>query len=136
MDAAERRGRLTPNLRYRDVDHAQQWLCEMFGFSRHFEVRGADGVVHAQLRFGDDLVYLGVDVEDDPYDLHSPIDLAVTSQNVCVALADPDAHYDRCVARGVTIVAPIHDTPFGAREYTCRDLEGHVWTFGDYWGEP
>jgi uncharacterized glyoxalase superfamily protein PhnB len=29
-------------------------------------------------------------------------------------------------------VREIEDTDYGSREYTARDLEGHVWSFGTY----
>jgi uncharacterized glyoxalase superfamily protein PhnB len=45
---------------------------------------------------------------------------------------DPDAHYARAKAEGAEIVIDIKDEDYGGRGYTCRDLEGHVWTFGSY----
>lgn len=32
----------------------------------------------------------------------------------------------------VEIVRAIENTDYGAREYTARDLEGHLWSFGSY----
>jgi uncharacterized glyoxalase superfamily protein PhnB len=31
---------------------------------------------------------------------------------------------------GAEILLEIGDQDYGGRDYTCRDLEGHVWTFG------
>jgi uncharacterized glyoxalase superfamily protein PhnB len=36
------------------------------------------------------------------------------------------------VAAGAEIVLPLEDKDYGGRGYGCRDLEGHVWSFGDY----
>ena len=47
-------------------------------------------------------------------------------------MPDPDAHHERAVAAGAQIVRELTDQPYGAREYTARDPEGHVWSFGTY----
>jgi len=53
---------------------------------------------------------------------------------VCGATEDVDAHYARAVAAGAKILTELADTHWGARMYTCADPEGHIWTFGNYWG--
>ncbi|MDE1148555.1 MAG: VOC family protein [Azospirillaceae bacterium] len=124
-------------LRYENPAAAVEWLCGTFGFGRHYVASDERGrVVHAQLRLGDDLVMLGPDNPVDRYGMHSPRVLNGLNQGVCVALADVDAHYVQARAAGAEILTEIHDTDYGAREYVCRDPEGHVWTFGNYWGEP
>jgi uncharacterized glyoxalase superfamily protein PhnB len=40
-----------------------------------------------------------------------------------------DAHHDRAKAEGATIVEELVDLPFGHRRYTCRDPQGHEWSF-------
>ena len=35
-------------------------------------------------------------------------------------------------AAGAEIIVGLEDTPYGSREYAARDLEGHVWSFGNY----
>jgi len=126
-----------PTLRYQDPRAALQWLCEVLGFSEHFVAEHEGKVVHAQLRRGDDLVFIGPDYPDDKYGLHSPLALGGGNQCVCVAiLEDVDAHCARAKAGGAEIVTAPYDTPFGAREYTCRDPEGHVWCFSTYPGGP
>jgi uncharacterized glyoxalase superfamily protein PhnB len=54
------------------------------------------------------------------------------SQGVYVAVEDADAHYERAKAAGAEITREIEDTDYGSREYTARDHEGHVWSFGTY----
>jgi hypothetical protein len=39
---------------------------------------------------------------------------------------------DRRSAGHRSFVAGLYDTPYGSREYSARDLEGNVWTFGTY----
>jgi hypothetical protein len=49
-----------------------------------------------------------------------------------IYLPDVDAHYDRAKAAGAEIVVELRNTEYGSREYSARDLEGHVWHFGTY----
>jgi uncharacterized glyoxalase superfamily protein PhnB len=132
-----RKAKLFPTLRYQDTEQAVRWLCDTFGFQCHFIAEDGGIVVHAQLRVGDDLIFIGPDRVDDPYGLHSPKALNGTNQCVCVAISeDIDRHCAQTRQMGGQIVAEPHDTPYGAREYSCRDPEGHIWCFGSYWGEP
>jgi uncharacterized glyoxalase superfamily protein PhnB len=45
---------------------------------------------------------------------------------------DPDAHHERAVAAGATVVRPLEDMEYGSREYSVRDPEGNLWSFGTY----
>jgi uncharacterized glyoxalase superfamily protein PhnB len=49
-----------------------------------------------------------------------------------LVVADPDAHHERAAGAGADIVRAPQDTDYGAREYSARDLEGNVWSFGTY----
>lgn len=42
----------------------------------------------------------------------------------------PALKYDDAPA--AEIVRPLADTPYGAREYSARDISGHLWSFGTY----
>ena len=128
---------LHPTLRYRDPARAVTWLCDAFGFMTHFVAEEAGAVVHAQLRMGDQLLMLGPDHADDKYGMHSPLSLNGTNQCVYVGgVVDVDALCDRARGAGATIITPPYDTPYGSREFSARDFEGHVWSFGRYAGEP
>ena len=94
------------------------------------------GIRHAQLRMGHDLIMLGPVVENNKYGLKSPLTLEGQGQSICVAVENVDEHFERARKAEAVIVKPIYDSDFGARVYTCLDLEGHIWTFGNYWGEP
>jgi len=54
-----------------------------------------------------------------------------------VIVPDADAHYAQAKGAGATIVLDIVDASYGGRGYSCRDLEGHLWSFGTYnpWAE-
>ena len=129
--------KLFPTLRYRDPRRAVTWLCIAFGFETHFVAEEGGEVVHAQLRFGDDLIMLGPDHMDDKYGMHSPLALNGTNQCVYTALlTDIDQACERARSAGAEIVTEPYDTPYGSREFSVRDLEGHIWSFGRYAGEP
>jgi uncharacterized glyoxalase superfamily protein PhnB len=49
-----------------------------------------------------------------------------------VVVKDVDAHYAQAVAAGAEILAEPSDPEYGGRFYSCRDLEGNVWSFGSY----
>ena len=48
------------------------------------------------------------------------------------ALEDSDAHCEQARAAGAEIIRGPESTDYGSREYTARDLEGHLWSFGTY----
>ena len=52
--------------------------------------------------------------------------------SIYAVVADPDAHHDRAKAAGAQIVRQLADQPYGSREYSARDLEGNLWSFGTY----
>ena len=116
---------------------AIDWLSKTLGFVRHFVAEERGHIVHAQMRLGDALLMLGPDHPDDRYGMHSPLALNGTNQCVYVALdGNVDDAYDKAKTAGADIVTAPYDTPYGSREFTCRDPEGHVWSVGSYAGEP
>ncbi len=131
---------IIPGLRYRDGTKAIDWLCRAFGFECTLVVPAEDGsVAHAQLRFGNGMVMLG-SADHGEYGklVRSPLDLqGCCTQGAYVVVEDADAHHRRAIAAGATIVQDLVDQPYGGRGYTCRDPEGHVWSFGTYdpWSE-
>ncbi len=132
---------LIPSLRYRDAAKAIDWLCDAFGFERHLVVPGEGGAIaHAQLRFGNGMLMLGsgggsAGAAERAYDrlVQAPADPQdVRHGSLYAIVADVDAHCARARAAGAEIVEEPKDEDYGGRGYTCRDLEGHVWTFGSY----
>lgn len=45
---------------------------------------------------------------------------------------DVDALHARAIAAGAEIVIELKDEDYGGRGFSCRDPEGHLWTFGSY----
>jgi uncharacterized glyoxalase superfamily protein PhnB len=122
------RPNIFPALHYRDPEAALEWLKRAFGFEEKAVYRGDDGVVHhAELRLGDGLVMFGgIPADDAPPDGGQP---AVT---IYAVVSDPDDHYERARAAGAEIVRELADQPYGSREYSARDLERNLWSFGTY----
>jgi uncharacterized glyoxalase superfamily protein PhnB len=115
-----------PSLRYRDAPRAIDFLVEAFGFERHEVIENPDGTIaHAELVYGDSAVMLGTD-RDDPYGSHA-------GQGwMYVVVSDADAHYERARAAGAEIVRELEDQDYGSRDYSARDFEGNLWSFGTY----
>ena len=62
----------------------------------------------------------------------NPWDHPLSTQGLYVALDGIDIHYERAVAHGAQIERALAETDYGSREYTARDLEGNLWSFGTY----
>ena len=125
-----------PILRYRDPATAMTWLERALGLERHFVAEQDGTVVHAQMKAGASLVFLGPDHADDRYGMHSPLALNGTSQCVYLVIShDIDVHAEQARKAGAEIVTEPYDTDYGGREYSCRDPEGHIWSIGTYRGE-
>jgi uncharacterized glyoxalase superfamily protein PhnB len=126
-------GRIIPALRYREAAAAIDWLCAVFGFARKMVVPGESGrVAHAELTLGNGMIMLG-DVETEYGRLvAAPSKGEPVTQGIYVVVDDVDAHYARARQAGAEIVIDIKTQDYGGRDYTARDPEGHVWTFGCY----
>ena len=124
-----------PCLRYRNAPAAIEWLCRAFGFEKHLVVPNQDGTIaHAQLSFGAGMVMLGSVLESEFGRLMKQPDEigGAETQTAYVIVSDADAVYARAKAAGATIVMDIKDEDYGGRGFTCRDPEGHLWSFGTY----
>lgn len=121
-----------PALRYRDAVAALEWLQRAFGFTEHVVHRGEDGAIaHAALRHGTSMIMFGQYDESGWLGGTAPDPFASTV-SIYLAVTDPDAHHDRAVGAGAQIVRPLVDQDYGSREYSARDLEGNLWSFGTY----
>jgi uncharacterized glyoxalase superfamily protein PhnB len=121
-----------PALRYRDADAAIVWLQRAFGFQEKVCYRGADGTVnHAELALGTGIVMLGQSRPDGWLGGREP-DARASTLSIYLVVADPDAHHERARAAGAEIVRELTDEDYGSREYSARDLEGNLWSFGTY----
>ena len=126
---------IIPAMRYRKAPEAIEWLCQAFGFEKYLIVPGENGTIgHAQLTLGSGMIMLG-SIRDNEFSklIKQPDEVGgVETQYPYVVVKDADAHYARAVAAGAKIVREIEDAGCGGRGYSCRDLEGHLWSFGSY----
>ena len=129
------RSTVIPALRYRNAPAAIDWLCQVFGFTRHAVYGGEDGTIgHAELSLGGGMIMLGSQKDDDfGRSFKSPADLGgIETRSAYIVVADADAVYARALAAGAAIVRPLQDTPYGSREFAVKDPEGHTWSAGTY----
>ncbi len=121
-----------PAVRYRDANVALDWLGRAFGADEEVVYRDDEGRVrHAEIRIGGGLIMFGQHDDDGWLGGERPRPLASTV-SIYVVVSDPDQHYARARAAGATIVRELEDQPYGSREYSARDPEGNLWSFGTY----
>jgi uncharacterized glyoxalase superfamily protein PhnB len=123
---------VTPYLLYKDGEAAAAFLVRAFGFREIDRQVGAAGGLHLELEteFGG-RVYAG----QPPPGFRNPAEVGRTSL-VYVLVSAVDAHHEGAKAEGATIVEELVDLPFGHRRYTCRDPQGHEWSFAQVLGRP
>jgi uncharacterized glyoxalase superfamily protein PhnB len=115
-----------PSFRYRDAPNAIAWLVEALGFEVRQLHEADDGTVaHAELSFGSELIMLGSE-RDDAYAGRTGGGFTY------IAVEEIDDLYDRARAAGAEVMSEIHDTDYGSRDFSVRDPEGNVWSFGTY----
>jgi uncharacterized glyoxalase superfamily protein PhnB len=118
---------VVPILVYADVARAVDWLVEAFGFEERLRVEHNGQVFHAQLKVSDGALMLGRQGAE-----FRPPRPGEVIQYVHVTVDDVDAHYARASQFGAPIIAEPADKPFGERQYTAEDPEGHRWTFSQH----
>jgi uncharacterized glyoxalase superfamily protein PhnB len=131
--------RTIPVIRYRDAHAAIDFLERAFGLQRKLVVPGEAGqpegtVVHATLTLGTHMIMLASHKTHGEFDnyMKLPKEAGGSTQAIYVVLDEVDNHYKRAVAAGADIIASLSDWDHGGRGYSCRDCEGHVWSFGTY----
>jgi uncharacterized glyoxalase superfamily protein PhnB len=102
-----------PELPYRDVREAAEWLCRAFGFRERLQI----GDHRAQLVYEDGAVIV-IEGEAGP-------------SHLLVRVGDADAHRAQAEAAGATVLSEPTDWPYGERQYSVEDLGGHRWTFSE-----
>lgn len=129
---------LIPALRYRDCNAALDFLTGVFGFREGAAYRDDAGrVQHAELWLGHGAIMIGP-VADTAFGkvMRQPDEAGGVTASFFCHVEDPDAHFARSTAAGFEIVLPLRDESYGSREYSVRDPEGQVWTFGTYAPQP
>ena len=117
-----------PVLSYKDAGAGIKFLKSALGFESLAEHSNEAGeVYHAELRYRDGIIMVAGSRQPDAA---NPWNEAKFGTYIVVE--DTNAHYERAKAAGAEIVMEPFDTDYGSRDYTLRDAEGHLWSFGTY----
>jgi uncharacterized glyoxalase superfamily protein PhnB len=133
---------LIPTLRYRDAHAAIDWLVRAFGFKKQAVYNGPDGkVMHAQLTYALGMLMLGSvgDRDELSKTMVQPDEVGGRqTAGLYLVVEDCEAVYASAKAAGAEIVRELSSPEYGGKAFSCRDLEGHVWSIGSYnpWNEP
>lgn len=121
-----------PALRYRDGNAALAWLKTALDAEEIHVYRDEHGHIrHGELKLGDGVIMIGQYAADGFLGGSAP-DPRAGTMSLYIAVADPDARYARASEAGAEVVRELVDTDYGSREFSVRDLEGHLWSFGTY----
>ena len=137
MPSPARFRNVVPTLRYDDAPAAIDWLCKAFQFEAALVVPGeADGTIaHSELRCGPDTLMVSSVTRGMPFDSYMTSVRETKGRetvSVYVIVENVDDHYEVAKQHGAEILLDIVDQDYGGRGYTCRDPQGHVWSFGSY----
>jgi uncharacterized glyoxalase superfamily protein PhnB len=120
-----------PVLQAYDAPALIDFLVDTVGFLRTAVYADGEKVAHAQLDWPEGGgVMLGSHREGAEW-ARPP-----GSFGAYVVTAQVDALYERLREAGVEMVREIADQDYGNREFSLRDPEGNIWSFGYYAGEP
>ena len=119
---------LIPILTYPDARAAIDFACEAFGAERLMVVDAEDGTVaHSELRLAGGVLMIGQASDG------AGGRLALSPGGAIYATVDdPDGLCERARAAGAEIVRGPQDMDYGSREFTARDPQGVLWSFGTY----
>ena len=133
--------RVVTAIRYRNIEAAADWLQAAFGFDLRAKVLDDEGRVGmVQMTYGNHLVMM-LPVGGSELDnvMRQPDEIGGAGTQSCYLVVDEvEQHHNRAKAAGADIVSALKAFDKGGHGYTCRDLEGHLWSFGSYdpWSEP
>jgi uncharacterized glyoxalase superfamily protein PhnB len=125
---------VVPALQYRDAREAIAFLTRAFGFVEKSVYRNPDGsVIHAELTLGSGMVLVDA-LRDSGFSrlLVRPQEAGGVTMSIYCVVPDADIHFAKASGEGAEIVRAPVTRDYGGRDYTAKDPEGHVWTFGTY----
>lgn len=126
-----------PQLIYDDAPAALEWLSRAFGFVKGEVIEGPDGTIaHSEMHYGAGTIMPKSPMADSEFGMKSPRTLGGVNQVIYVTVEDTDAHCERARAAGAEILMEPRDMDYGPRNYVARDIEGHIWSFGNYRPDP
>ena len=128
MSQSETHPTFSSRVAYKDRRAAVEWLEKAFGFKpTQLATDRAGDVVHAEMRFGNGIIYLGSE-----WDLiKAPGSVGgANTQTISVQLESGlDEHCECARAVGGKIIQEPQDQFHGERTYRVVDPQGHIWAF-------
>ncbi len=123
-----------PILTYEDAPGAIDFLRDAFGFTlatSHADDDDPSILVHVQMDWpgGGGIMFGSAGRDDSPFGRRLP-----GTDSTYVVCTDPDELFARATAAGAEVVMPLADQDYGSREFSVRDPEGNLWSFGTYAG--
>lgn len=112
---------------YRDIAAGHAYLVDVLGLAPGPISYDGDRAVHGEVHAGDGVVWLHREAPE--HRMVSPLTNGMVTASLAVLVDDVDAHHSRVAATGAAIDYQPTDMPYGVREYSVRDLEGHLWSF-------
>jgi PhnB protein len=130
-------GQIWAAMPYADAPAGIRFLTEVLGFEEQIVVPNPDDpsvIEHSQLRWpeGGILQAATANRPGNPYSARP-----IGSESLYIVTADPEAVWERCQAAGVDVLDP-PSTPDYAPDtmnFSIRDPEGNIFSFGSYGGE-
>lgn len=114
---------IVPQLSYRDVGAALDWLSDTFGFREVLRVPEPDGTVRwGEMSFEDGYLMLGLAERAE----------TTSRSHTIVFVRDVLHHHSRVSAVTDFAITTPDLKPEGLLEYTTADLEGQRWTFSQH----
>ena len=135
---------IIPNLLYEDAPAAIEFLCKAFGFEKRavlVDEKEPNIIQHAQLVLDGNMVMLSTYGKSDYTRLAGLKTVRQAGGNTqipYVVIEDVEGHAARARAAGADIFMEPTAQDYGGSNYSARDPEGNVWSFGNYdpWADP
>ena len=105
-----------PVLQYQDVTASVAWLCGAFGFTERLRI----GTHRVQLNVGSGALVITAQPDKAP---------GPSGHSIMVRVHDVDKLFERASQFGAEILGAPESYPYGERQFTARDVGGHIWTF-------
>ena len=122
---------VTPYLIVRDAVRMLDFYKKAFGATEVMRLPGPDGRIgHAEIKIGEGMVMLA---DESPEMGHkSPLTVGGAPVGLMFYVADVNTQFERAIAAGATVKAPLKDQFYGDRSGTLVDPSGHVWTIATH----
>jgi PhnB protein len=117
---------VTPSIMVKGAAEAIEFYKRAFGARERMRMAAPDGkVMHAELTFGDSVVFLG----DESPDMggRSPQTLGGATGSLHIYVPNVDAAVKRAVDAGARVTMPVADMFWGDRYGKVTDPFGHEW---------